>query len=89
MAGQQTFPIEIGGWGFTLNSTSTFLTNLTFTSREERIYIKKKIKKLKKKKKKKNQNKTVTAWVDMAFVQSKHYPINSGSILRCYWGALG
>ena len=48
----------------------------TFISKEEGIY-------------KKDQNEDCNCiWTDMAFVQSKHHSIKSGSIVRYCWGAL-
>ena len=55
----------------------TFYQNQTYTSKEKGIY---------KKDPKQDCN---YIWTDMAFVQIKHHPIKSGSIVRYCWGALG
>ena len=71
-------PLEIGCQGFFSNSTFTFLTKLGLSPAEKREYIKKNPK-----------------WdcnciqADIAFIQSKHHPIKSGSIMRYCWGGLG
>ena len=72
------FPLEIGCRGFILNATSTFLTKIGLTPAKEREYIKKDPK-----------QGCNCIWTDMAFVQIKHHPIKSGSIVRYCWGALG
>ena len=79
MTGQQTYfllrlDVEVL---FRTQPLHFFNQTRTFTSREDGIY---------KKVPKQDCN---CIWTDMAFVQIKHHPIKSGSILRYCWGALG
>ena len=78
IACQQTFPLAIECQGFISTWTSTFLSKLRLSPAEKREYIKKDPK----------QN-CHCIWKDMAFVQIKHYPIKSGSIVRYCWGTMG
>ena len=72
------FPLEIGCRGLISNTTSTFLIKIRLTPVKKREYIKKDPK-----------QDCNCIWTDIAFVQIKHHPIKSGSIVRYYWGALG
>ena len=72
------FPLEIGCRGFILNATSTFFTKIGLTPAKKREYIKKDPK-----------QDCNCIWTDKAFVQIKHHPIKSGSIVRYCWGTLG
>ena len=71
------FPLEIGGRGCISNLTSTFLTKLGLSPAERRKYIKKDPK-----------HDCNCIWADMTFLQIKHNPKKSGSIVR-YLGEPG
>ena len=70
------FPFGIGCRGFISNTTSTFLIKLGLSPSEKREYIKK-------------VQDCNCIWTDMVFLQIKHHPIKSGSIVRYCWGDLG